>query len=386
MATVIWCWIAVPNRRQIAYLAMAGLLVTVIILPWLYLMTVHPPGASAIAGSFGLQRFAGLDEIGLRLLPFPISRMPLKWGHPYFVTQANVASILVTAILVCYGWQARSPGWIRPAAATLAFLLASLVLLIISVDDYFDDMLPRFITASQFAYRLVHPINALFLLCLITSLMTTGSSTIGRRTVFSVWLIAAIAGTGVLCSLVSVGNSIVFTSLAPSDGAMGFRIRQSIPYLKIRPTRDELARFDLSNGCSYAQMPAESSSIRCTTAEWTDIRIDPITGAPVANKAATEALAKPNRWITTNVVYYPWNALYIRDHLIQCSGLHYFCRFQTSENWHAVRYVLLPERSYVLLDRVSVVLFASILLMCGWLSSGSAHQRWRYGPANVSGY
>jgi hypothetical protein len=358
------------RRLKPALFAIAAILL--ILSPWVWLLAVHPPSEGAIAATFALRRYSGLDEAWLRILPFPLSRLPQELGHPYFVTQVNtLAAAAALVILTAIG-----PAVARRSIAALGALAAMAVVgFVISVDPILDPLLPRFILAAQFGYRLVAPVNQALLLLLIGGLALAGERAASRRRRIILGALGIASALGVAANLIAIAPNLTYTKLEPAAGWFGKRIVVPYPYLRVRPSAAELESFAQSNGCSYAMMHAPDEYIRCTTAEWVDIRFDPSTARAVPNRLAGADRVDSERWITTNVVFYPWNHLFAGDREVTCEGFQYFCRFR-GVDWKSVHYRLVPETTYVVLDRISVTLFVVLLgFVAGSLLAGAYRRR-----------
>ncbi len=344
------------SARRLALVAGGALLVVVMLSPWLCLLLLHPPSESAIASTFSLRRFAGLDEAWLRLLPLPLNRMPLEYGHPYFVTQASTL-LLPLGIVLLSTRSAAVPAGRRGRYWALMLGIAALAAFVfyISLNESLDEFLPNFIKTLQYAYRLVAPLNNLMLLLVLLGIAAVPRPDLSGLQKRLLTGIVAVALLGVFINLYKSSPEVVFTKFGAGNGLLHKALVPPYPYLRVLPDASDLEKFDLSNGCSYAQVRAANDGIRCTT-EWVDLRFDPRSGHAIASGKEPSG-----PWLTTNIVYYPWNRLYLDGHEVPGEPFQNFLRIPYRADWQSLRYKLVPEKIYVFLDGLSVLLAGALL-------------------------
>ncbi len=324
---------------------------------WVYLMFLFPPSQAAISRSFMLLRFPGADIAWLRALPFPLSRVSAAKG--YFVTQINSVLFVLSCITLIYYFAKNM--LTRRAVVASVFLLLSVFLFAVSVNSFFDAFLPKFLSASQFAFRLVTYIN-LFMIVAMTLLVFDMHKS-------SVRLFIPLCMLATIVAMIGVGMNLFQMSAGTTYEGKHWWSLQSFepewkdyPYLKFSPTPEEIARFNVSPGCLYAQLPPVSiyGAGNVCNAFYIGLYLDP-------TKAEASTIIPPRKsntsaWLKTDVVFHPWNQLTLNDNPVEFGHYQWFYKVKIPPSGGVLRYKTVPDFLYLLLDRVSFIVFIGLLL------------------------
>lgn len=336
-----------------------GTLSLILICPWLYLNIKYPPTNSAIGMSFELVRFTGLDEFLLRILPFPLSRMPKQYGHPYFLTQINSILFLLAIFFLAYLDPVSKEISARKQWHYSVFILSlATLLLCISTNSFLDEYLPVFVLASQFAYRLVSPINSLIFFAVLLAIPCATAAVMSKRTRCVMIIAFAGALAGVIVNLYIVKEEIKFTNLQRSDGILSRKLEVAAPFLHIYPVGSDAWSFEQSNGCSFSQMKNGPKNIQCNARDWADIVFDPTNGSALFNpKKEAQRISSAKTYFDTNLIFHPYNRLIYGGENVSCEGYLYFCRFKNQINNFDIQLLKSETRfdtNYLILDKISI--------------------------------
>jgi len=355
-------WRSIPIKQ--ALFVFFGLLI--VCSAWLYLVSAYPPSHSAMAYSFHLMRFSGLDVAWLRALPYPLSLMPAEHGHPVFVTQINTVLFVLSIMTILYFLTRQVMS--RRTFVAILFLSFAVFLFSISVSDYFDSHLPLFLIASQFAYRMVTHINLLLIAAMVLLLGEIKEQKIPTYLIYTGLLATLIAAIGVGVNLSQMSPGITY------EGKHWWSLKsfapewKNYPFLKTFPKAKEAYNYDLSMGCLYAQLPPVTNVTTnfCHT-DSVDLHLQPKHGV-VSNLIIPAKNSKENTWMSTNVVYHPWNHLTLNGNPVKSKPYQWFYAVKVAPSGGTLRYTLVPEHLYLILDKISLVVFIILqtCLIYGW--------------------
>lgn len=277
-----------PNRRATCGAALLIAVISGIMLaPWIYAYLRYQPiqSAGSVFSVGGPSYTPGIDEFGIRFLPFPFDAQP---STPHLDGQFNVALEVVILFLFVEAWRLRKVG---------AYLFGAIVCLGagLTVGLYSAPPTPAMalhvLSAIQDTYRLVGYVDLLLLVTVLLLLLNLGTAARGsdkRHAIFFAVLVAIALPTVVY----KESRANVTAGIVPGSG--------------FRDNRNSLA---LSWGTALDYPVAIGPVTKTDPQQHVTIPVG--VGQDFGSPQTVTVNAPAGSLIATNVQSFPWNHLVV---------------------------------------------------------------------------